>query len=123
MSIEFATKYKRIRQGGEKNSGKTITERAGYIPAKIQIENMINAGKRLSEYRKEMYDYADSTDIPEDIPMDPTRNPGFDMADASQISREVKKRILKAKEALESAKKEIVEKPKKEEVKDAKSGS
>ena len=50
----FQTRYNRQERPGEINSGENLVERAGYIPAKIQIENLINAGIRLKEHRAEM---------------------------------------------------------------------
>jgi hypothetical protein len=78
------------------NDGSTITEQAGYIPPRIQIENMINAGKRLDQYRKEMYDFPPDAEVPDDFE-DPTRNPGFDMADATKLAREIRTRLRSAK--------------------------
>ena len=84
---------------GEVNSGIPIVETAGYIPAKIQIENMILAGQRLSDYRREMYDFG--YDEPDDETFDdPTRHPNFDMADASAYMRRLRAQTL----ATESSK-------------------
>jgi len=84
----------------EKNSGITIVERAGYISAQKRIENMILAGQRLVEYRKHQFDFI-GNEIDEDFE-DPTRNPNFDMADASQLQ-------LALQESLRQAKKKPVE--------------
>ena len=61
------------------------TEQAGYIPPQIQIENMILAGERLNQSRKEMFDFASEEEIDEDA-FDPTRRGNFDLADASQMA-------------------------------------
>ena len=63
------------------------TEQAGYIPPQIQIENMILAGERLNQTRKEMYDFSSADEIDEDA-FDPTRRGNFDLADASQMAME-----------------------------------
>ena len=63
------------------------TEQAGYIPPQIQIENMILAGERLNQTRKEMYDFSSPDEIDEDA-YDPTRRANFDLADASQMAME-----------------------------------
>ena len=47
--------YKKVSEP-EKNSGISLTEKAGYIPAKKRIEDMIFAGQRLSDYRKSQFD-------------------------------------------------------------------
>ena len=61
------------------------TEQAGYIPPQIQIENMILAGERLNQSRKELYDFTSPDEIDEDA-FDPTRRGNFDLADASQMA-------------------------------------
>ena len=66
---------------------KSETEQAGYIPPQIQIENMILAGERLNQTRKEMYDFSSPDEIDEDA-YDPTRRGNFDLADASQMAME-----------------------------------
>ena len=63
------------------------TEQAGYIPPQIQIENMILAGERLNQTRKDMYDFSSADEIDEDA-YDPTRRANFDLADASQMAME-----------------------------------
>lgn len=69
----------------------TIVEQTGYEPADRKIMNMIYAGQRLKEARKEMYDYEGDNDI--DIPIDPTRKPGLDLAEASSILADTQARI------------------------------
>ena len=95
--IEFYTKYKRPEANPEKMDPHSKTEKAGYIPAKIQIENMIMAGQRLGDYRREMYDFGAEDKVDEDF-MDPTRNPNYDMADASQDMMQIKAEIKRKKE-------------------------
>jgi len=89
----FLTKWNRppLAKGeikGEFNSGETIVERAGYMPPKIQIEAMINAGRRLNEARAEQFDFPDGKI--DDNFVDPTRDPNFDLADATRLSRTIK---------------------------------
>jgi len=91
----------------EVNSGEVMVEKAGYIPADEQIRNMIEAGMRLGEYRREEYDYAEeevSADEPLP-PVDPTRSQEFDMADASQISLGLRERLKEARDADKAKKK------------------
>lgn len=83
--MDFQTKYNfkpQIEPGG----GKRKVETAGYIPAEVQIRNMMVAGQRLGEYRAEMYDYGEEVSDDEAIG-DPTRSPNFDLADAAQLAR------------------------------------
>lgn len=81
---KFYTNYDPPEIVFEKNSGEKKVEKAGYMPAEVQIFQMIQAGQRLGEARKEMFDFAPGQDIDEEL-FDPTRSPGFDMSDASQI--------------------------------------
>lgn len=59
-------------------------EMQGYIKAKERIENMILAGQRLMEHRKDLYDFQEGEEVDLDFE-DPTRTKGFDMADATAI--------------------------------------
>ena len=70
----------------------TIVEQTGYEPADRKIMNMIYAGQRLKEARKEMYDF-DGENDDYDTPIDPTRKLGLDLAEASQILVETQARI------------------------------
>lgn len=100
----------------EKNSGESLVESAGYIPAEIQIMEMIQAGERLGEYRKEKYDYESLSE--DDGLVDPTRCPGFDMAEASLLDRRLAAKFEQAekeekeKKSAELAEKEVKEKEK-----------
>lgn len=101
--MEFYTKYKRPEKVGEKNDGISSVERAGYIPAKQKVENLMMAGVNLYDYRRENYDIGHGETIDENIAIDPTRK-GLDMAEASMIAEEVAQRI---KEAAKEANKPI----------------
>lgn len=80
-------------------SRETLTETAGYMPAKVRIENLIQAGIRLDNYRKEAYDFtADSTDADEEAFSAPERSYGFDPSDASIIEASIKKRLASRSE-------------------------
>jgi len=85
--MEFQTKHTHKSQPREKGSGEKHTEKQGYIPAKQRIENLIDAGKRLKEYRNEQYDFPDGK-IDENF-MDPTRTRNFDMADATALKHDL----------------------------------
>lgn len=72
----------------------TLTETAGYMPAKIRIENLINAGARLDQYRREAYDFGpDSTENDEETFQAPERSYGFDPSDGSIIEHNLKTRL------------------------------
>lgn len=103
--MEFRTQYNRTPSKGEAGGGPCHTERAGYIPNKIRINNMMLAGQRLVDYRKEKYDWPDGTEIDEDF-YDPTRARGFDLAEATQISIETEERIQSAQRATKKAREE-----------------
>lgn len=98
----------------ETNSGESLVEAAGYIPAEIQIMEMIQAGERLGEYRKEKYDYGSIEE--DDGAIDPTRRLDYDLADASRdlanSERNLKISEENAKKAADEKVKEVKEKEK-----------
>ena len=105
IDVEVYSHFKRPKDVKEINSGEQITETAGYIPADVQIQDMIAAGMRLGEYRREMYDFDANEEVPEDF-MDPTRTPGVDVVDVERAGIAVNGRILEAQELLKKAKEE-----------------
>lgn len=105
----FNTHYKRQSVSLEVNSGELITETAGYLPAKRQIENLMSAGQRLQACRREQFDF----DGNEQIGYDPTRQPNYDMADASMSLTALWERERERKEQAKAeakAEKEAAEK-------------
>lgn len=113
--MQFETKYDRTPYEGEKNSGELLTEQAGYLPADVKILNMIEAGERLRDSRLG-YEFEDEKSVPDDY-FDPTRDPGFDMADATSMSAETLQRMyLAQKQKEEDAKAETPKTPVADEV-------
>lgn len=107
--MEIRSRYKCPPVPGEEpGKGKRMVETGGYIPPEVQIEEMIFAGRRLGEYRKENYDFGADEEIPDDY-VDPTRSPGFDMADASAIKSDLKTRLQRLKDAQAALKKKAEE--------------
>jgi len=94
--MEFQSTYKRLPHHPEKNLGERIVETAGYMTNKQKIESILNAGRRLVDYRKEQYDFQDVVD--EDF-FDPTRSKNFDMADATILARQTENRLKAQKKA------------------------
>lgn len=92
--VRFNTPYDRVRQPPEVNPGGSNVDRAGYISAHKRIENIMYAGQRLVQSRREMYDF-EGDEIDEDF-NDPTRSKNYDMADAFQADLAAKERIAKA---------------------------
>lgn len=101
MNPKILTKWNIERPAGRgiRITGPKVVETAGYIPAKTQIENLMIAGQRLGEYRKEMYSF--DAGVPDDGHLDETRNPNFDMADAYQLYQSLKARLKQQKEKAE----------------------
>jgi len=96
--MQFATQYNRVRQPAEENDGKTSVDRAGYISAQKRIENIMFAGQRLVQSRREMFDFEGDQFDPSFN--DPTRNKNYDMADAFQDGLINQERLAKAKRDL-----------------------
>lgn len=106
--MQFDTKYERKPYKGEVNSGEIITEQAGYEPAHVKIMNMIEAGERLHDFRTG-YEFEDEKSVPDDY-FDPTRDPNFDLADATAMSAETLQRMYLAQKQKEDAEKAVTPK-------------
>ena len=100
--VEIMTNYLRPDRRKEVGGGPRIVEASGYIPTKVQVENMLIAGQRLNEFRREQYDYSADDSRPDDIDPDPTRNPEFDLADATRLGRAAIERLIQAKKEAEA---------------------
>lgn len=101
----FYTQYNKLRATPEKNSGVYLVEKAGYVSAQKRIEALILAGQRLVQSRIDAYDF--DKEIDEDFE-DPTRNPGYDMADAFQDNLSVQSRI-KASQTVQKQRIDVVD--------------
>lgn len=99
--MQFQTRYNHQSSPPEVNSGKSLVEKAGYIPAQARIENMMLAGQRLIEHRQELYDFKRGEE-PDESFYDPTRSKNFDLADAF-IMREAIENNRKQKEILKAS--------------------
>ena len=97
----------------EINNGKNIVETAGYISAKKRIENLMAAGHNLEKFRKANYDFENEKDVDPNF-HDPTRDVGFDMADASQIAMGLNERQEEAVKKMKEEKEKNVEESKKD---------
>lgn len=80
--MKFYTRFERKRDPAETNNGVRKVETAGYIPAKDRITNMILAGHRLVDSRKEQYDFEQGKEDPDYIPVH--RRRAYDPAEATQ---------------------------------------
>lgn len=112
--MEFRTKYNCPPLQEEPGGGKRITETAGYVPADIQIMEMLVAGRRLAEIRKDRFDFATEEEVPDDY-LDESRRPGLDLAEGSILDQRLRERLLRLKAAQEEARKAQDEKKAKEE--------
>lgn len=98
-----STNYRRFPKVIPELDKTRITESAGYITAKQRIENMILAGQRLVDYRKEQFDFQPDEEIDPDF-TDPTRSKNFDMADATQMGMAADARLQDQKQAADQKK-------------------
>lgn len=103
-AVVLVAAFRGPRAKPEKGGGKSNTEQAGYIPPKVQIERMIQAGERLAQARREEFDLPEGTEDPGPEADDPTREPGFDMADASVLGQGVEERLRAAQKVADAAK-------------------
>lgn len=65
-----------------KDTGSESKTEPEYMPAEVQINRLIRSGEKLAQYRKDMFDIGWDQEF-DDIPLDPTRNGAYDLADAS----------------------------------------
>lgn len=107
------TKNKRPQKILELNNGKKLVETAGYRTSAQQINELLNAGKRLDEYRKEQYDFQIGE---KETPIDPTRNANFDLADASRIAEETNQRLREQEQRIEAGNAEKAKQAKQAEI-------
>lgn len=100
VQMLFKTRYtsKDFKKVYEKIDPTVKVERAGYVSAQTRIENLLMAGQRLQQFRSENYDFT-GRPIDEDYE-DPTRRPGYDMADAFQDAINIKSRLKSRKEKM-----------------------
>ena len=80
------------------------TETAGFISAERRITSLIQAGQRLQDFRESQFDFKDDKSV--DLSFyDPTREPGYDLADASMALNDLtnKKQAEELKKASQTA--------------------
>lgn len=90
--MTFATQYDWRKDLPEIFSSDSIIDPSGYISPKQRITNLIRAGERLDQYRRELYDLQHDQED-DGIWMDEMRAPGLDYADITQIQRRAMERI------------------------------
>lgn len=77
----------------EKNRSPSMTEQAGYVPTDLKIKEFFERGLALKEARAAQYDFPPGTKPNEEF-FDPTRSPGFDLADATQLERAARDSVV-----------------------------
>jgi len=82
MPITIYSHIKHPPRVSEKKCGPSKVEKAGYLPIQRRISDMLGAGQRLMQARKEQFDTHDN----KDIAVDPTRRPGFDDAELNNYA-------------------------------------
>lgn len=78
-----------------------VIETSGYLDPKSQIESMMYAGQRLDAFRQGVYDFThEGLTADDDVTVDPTRSPYYDLADATRQGRLVAERLAEQKKAF-----------------------
>lgn len=98
--MEFFTKYRRPERAPEINNGPDLVEVGSFRPMSQVIEGMIIAGQRL-EASVGGYEF-NAGEVVDEAYYDPTREPGYDLADASRDLNIVEQRLRAAEEAAKS---------------------
>lgn len=96
-----------------------IVDRDGYRDTKTQVMEMINAGERLINFRRDEFEYEEET---EDFEIDPTRVPDFDAIDAAKLSAMESKRLERLREQRKKEYEEKVKQPEAEKAEKEKMG-
>jgi len=94
----FSQRYVPAKMKYEKEDHHSMTEQA-YVPPQVQIADMMLAGIRLADERRQRFDSSD-LQIPEgeDIPLDPLREPGIDLVDVQKTVAAVSARLADSQE-------------------------
>ena len=90
--MDFFTKYKRPAPVLEHPDPVSKVETQGYIPADVQIMRMIDAGRRLDNFRRENFDFGSEEEVEDDF-IDPTRS--------QDLIWLMRRSLLKASDAME----------------------
>ena len=87
-------------------------EQRGYVPLKIQVEELLAAGKQLEQFRKERYDFGwDEVSVKTlETYEDPTQVIGYTAMDALDAQRDLEESIL-LQEELNAQKSETFSQP------------
>lgn len=115
MEPKVYNRFNRPPTKKEKGGGEVLVDKAGYVSGQKRIEAIMNAGMNLRESRREEYDSSDGSE-PE---LDPTRNPGFDLADGSSMFRSLRNRLKARKERMDADKRREAEQAQKQLEEDA----
>ena len=111
--MNFQTAYNWKKDPPESNLDDSLVETAGYIPSKKRIENLMLAGLMLKEFRMEQFDFHENQ--VDETYFDRTRSKNFDLADISEMRRDLearsKARIKERREAEKKASETIIEAP------------
>lgn len=106
------TPYRRKPYMGKVMGRDSITEQTGYVPTAVLVKEMMAAGVRLRDHRREKFPAAPG--VEEEPELDPTREPGFDLADAARLARKVKSGFERAREKAKEARRVLDERRKAE---------
>lgn len=84
----------------EKNYGKTMTVKTGYVPLEQQIKRIMQSGENISDYWAGLYDYYGNKNGDIDWNsdkvqtfLDPTRRKDFDIIDAQELQKAIQMRV------------------------------
>jgi len=119
--MQFASKY-RYNSIPEPGGGDRLTEQAGYIEPKFQIESMIASGVRLAAMREAMYEVKPGEKVGE---YDELKRQYYDTVEAHEVGKQMgirmrermRKKAEAARVAAEALKVQPVAEPVKEPVK------
>lgn len=92
-----------VFDGGVLLPDEDIVDREGYRDTETQVREMINAGERLREFRREEFDDFEDGDV---TIVNPTRAQGFDIIDADLLVKQETERLNKLAEEIKKKQEE-----------------
>jgi len=104
---QYSDKYRSIPRADFMGENEYMVDRAGYIPKEQQIQQLMNAGERLEEYRRKIYSngapVGEDGDYEDDVPLSPTNSNTYDGFDAMDDAKALKRKYEETVKAQQKA--------------------
>lgn len=113
--MKFQTPYDLDPTVPEKGGGKKLTDTSGYVPHNIRIQEIINAGQRLNDWRdSQNYDFWEKDD--DGKYFDPTRSKNYTYFDAVDDNKKAIASLKKQQKEYDKAQADLIKQKEAEKV-------